>query len=1438
MRSDWSGTGTFPTSGSAMQLSDAVSVEWRSSATASPVTANLLNYLGHPTIRIVTAPGEGWVRLHLKVNPEDKPVLGARFVILPLSSDKSAVLKPFVAVTNLRTGSRAEVPAAPPVRLKLEPGHWFDLAGTFLVMPMGAEQRADVVVDLPRDAQFLLAECAYDWFEGELEHSTRQNLHDKGALPLARFEVRPVPDLQAHLSAQPVYGVSARADQGHISGWAFTKADTLRWGEMNSGRSGAVRRSGPVDIGGFQSADAGLIATFEPALEVGAMLQLQQDPTATCPLWMGRLGKSYIGDAPVSDFLHIHEGKVANHVLEVEGEVVHPAFPGMPVRLELSCGETTLASTVARSPAGNASLPDAEGACRFVFKVPLRPGQRHLPISVAFTDIESRPEVTFLPLDKPADTSAWVLKPDAPAMPANATVSGEVESFGLNEVTGWAVCQEEPDANVDLILKLDDEPFAHTRTRFYRKEVQNLHGGRGFCGFRFELPPNMAVLSEARLSVVSAGAKDHIRNASHVRSGLTGEVSRAKLPAPRTVEHRGAVETGEGLSVVIVNRNGAELLDEMFHSCAREDLSTDIEWIVVDHGSDDASERVCERHAKAGANIRFIPRNGNYSFSDSNNFGARLASGEVLVFANNDLVFSQAFTAQVRSYLRAANIGVVGARLVDHVPSNTPAEFRIDQHLGVFLNAEVSTEDFIRPYEARNGMETNADLAATRCIAVTGAFLAMRRGDFETVGGFDERYSYGLEDVDLCLKVGRDLGLDVICANDIAIVHHRGHSRQASSHTALRTRKNNEVFTNRWGAYLRRMIKATCLTDPALMTGSRPVVAFISASEGPGMPSDGEAMARGLGMALQDVVACHVRHVPESDWYDLAGVDFAVVLTDRFDPRKIEKSGPWLTTVRWMYEWFDQCAEEPVTQAYDHLFATSDEAATYLEKVLGRSVHVLPAAAAHRALADAKPRSEWACDYCLAGDRTGTPREIEFHLRPDRISGKGRVFGAGWEKTALGQIGEGQVEASSLPDVYASARVVLDDTPLASKAWGSVSPQAFDAMAAGALLISNDERGCSERFGDLVPTYSGGESLRNVMNFWLDHEDARQARVAEIQKVVWHDHTYDVRARSLLRTLASETQLRISIKCAAASYRREEWGDFHFANGLANALRRLGYVVRVDCREDWYCGMAASDDVVIVLRGRIDYRPKLHQKNILWMISHPELICIDEMMGYDQVYVASEYHTGLLDQLVPGKVEFMAQCTDTDRFFFDADTWEARTDRAVYVANSRGEFRRPAKWALENDLELDIYGAGWAPFIESDRLKGGVIPNAVLSELYGASRLVVCDHWDYMRDMGYISNRVFDVLGSGGHLVVDSVRGLEDIVPERYYDVFRTEQEFADILRAPDGTDPEMRREAVDWVARNHSFEARAIVFSEKIQQLFELPGQGKTPIHSPALKW
>ena len=98
-------------------------------------------------------------------------------------------------------------------------------------------------------------------------------------------------------------------------------------------------------------------------------------------------------------------------------------------------------------------------------------------------------------------------------------------------------------------------------------------------------------------------------------------------------------------------------------------------------------------------------------------------------------------------HVQRPEVGAVGARLIN---LNGTIE-----HAGLVLGVNGIAQSAFRGFPAEHP-GVNRQLQMTRNYsAVSGACLLMRREVFQQIGGFDEKLSGALADVDLCLKMRR-----------------------------------------------------------------------------------------------------------------------------------------------------------------------------------------------------------------------------------------------------------------------------------------------------------------------------------------------------------------------------------------------------------------------------------------------------------------------------------------------------------------------------------------------------------------------------------------------------------------------------------------------------------------------------------------------------------
>ncbi|MDH4152409.1 MAG: FkbM family methyltransferase [Nitrospira sp.] len=195
-------------------------------------------------------------------------------------------------------------------------------------------------------------------------------------------------------------------------------------------------------------------------------------------------------------------------------------------------------------------------------------------------------------------------------------------------------------------------------------------------------------------------------------------------------------------SVVMPVWNRYELTRQCLEALAKTTGGVSWELIIVDNHSTDGTAAFLET---LGGDIRVITNEDNVGFARACNQGAHMARGKYIVFLNNDTIpldgWLQELLNEVESY---PEVGIVGSKLLY-------ADGTI-QHAGV-----VMVRGRCAPYHIYRGCPSGVAPVNQRreFQVVTGACLLIRRELFDEVGGFDEGFRNGFEDVDLCLKVGQ-----------------------------------------------------------------------------------------------------------------------------------------------------------------------------------------------------------------------------------------------------------------------------------------------------------------------------------------------------------------------------------------------------------------------------------------------------------------------------------------------------------------------------------------------------------------------------------------------------------------------------------------------------------------------------------------------------------
>jgi len=221
------------------------------------------------------------------------------------------------------------------------------------------------------------------------------------------------------------------------------------------------------------------------------------------------------------------------------------------------------------------------------------------------------------------------------------------------------------------------------------------------------------------------------------------------------------------VSIIIPTRDAPDVFGRCLKSIFEKTSYPTFEVIVMDNETTDpAALELMEKHP-----VRRIASPGRFNFSRANNEGAAAATGELLVFLNNDTEISSGDWLQhFAYYVEQPDVGAAGALLA--------YEDQTVQHAGVALGMRGTADHTMRRFPRDVDGYAGSLVCAREVSAVTGACLMIRKVLFEEIGAFNPHFFTAYQDVDLCLRL-RGRGLRVIYTPQALLLHHESISRQS-----------------------------------------------------------------------------------------------------------------------------------------------------------------------------------------------------------------------------------------------------------------------------------------------------------------------------------------------------------------------------------------------------------------------------------------------------------------------------------------------------------------------------------------------------------------------------------------------------------------------------------------------------------------------------------
>ncbi len=199
------------------------------------------------------------------------------------------------------------------------------------------------------------------------------------------------------------------------------------------------------------------------------------------------------------------------------------------------------------------------------------------------------------------------------------------------------------------------------------------------------------------------------------------------------------------VSVIIPHWNGIDVLSECLESLAQTQYDP-FEIIVVDNASTDGSPDWVSLNYPQ---MKLIENDQNYGYAGGCNRGAKAATGDYLVFLNNDTIQDPNWLSPLADFLNLnPKVAAVQPKVLNFFDRT-----QFDYAGGAGGWIDVLGFPFARGRVLQELETDEGQYNAMRPIFwASGTALMVRKVDFEAAGGFDEIFFAHQEEIDLCWK--------------------------------------------------------------------------------------------------------------------------------------------------------------------------------------------------------------------------------------------------------------------------------------------------------------------------------------------------------------------------------------------------------------------------------------------------------------------------------------------------------------------------------------------------------------------------------------------------------------------------------------------------------------------------------------------------------------
>ena len=240
------------------------------------------------------------------------------------------------------------------------------------------------------------------------------------------------------------------------------------------------------------------------------------------------------------------------------------------------------------------------------------------------------------------------------------------------------------------------------------------------------------------------------------------------------------------VSIVIPHWNNVDVLSECLESISNTNFEN-FETIVVDNASTDNSVASVRSNYP---NVKLIENDKNYGYAGGCNIGAEAASGDFLIFLNNDTVQEKDWISNLIKTINSDDkIAAVQPKILNYYDRNV-----FDYAGGSGGHMDIYCFPFARGrifsfQENDEGQYNNKE----KCFWSSGTCFMVRRELFQKAGGFDESFFAHMEEIDMCWRLYA-MGFEVWVEPDSVVYHKNALTLPMYSHKKYYLNHRNSLL--------------------------------------------------------------------------------------------------------------------------------------------------------------------------------------------------------------------------------------------------------------------------------------------------------------------------------------------------------------------------------------------------------------------------------------------------------------------------------------------------------------------------------------------------------------------------------------------------------------------------------------------------------------------